>query len=223
LTRPAPAPYSRSTLASPIQPPPLFDSTPLTLGLVGGIASGKSSISRAFQRLGARALDADPLAKEFLDLPEVRRSLAAAFGDVETDGRVDHGKLAKVAFDSPESAARLNALLHPHVSAEIDRRIAAWRAGGFRGPVVIDAALLLEAGMGGRADVLVFVDTPLAIRRERAKARGWPDGELERRERLQMPLDKKRAACAYVVDNGASEAEAEAQVKALADRIAARG
>jgi dephospho-CoA kinase len=133
---------------------------------------------------------------------------------------VDHGRLAARAFDSPESVARLNAILHPFVSAEIDRRIAEWRAGGFRGPVVVDAALLLEAGMGNRADVRVFVEAPLEIRRERARRRGWPDGELERRERLQMPLDKKRAACEYVVDNGGSEAETEARVKEIALRIA---
>ncbi|MBI2923251.1 MAG: dephospho-CoA kinase [Planctomycetes bacterium] len=194
-------------------------SRPCLVGLVGGIASGKSTVARAFARHGARTIDADAIAKEILDLPEVRRALAAAFGDVETAGRVDHRKLAEKAFGSEPAAARLNALVHPSVTAEIDRRVAAWTAEGFRGPVVVDAALLLEAGMKGKMDALVYVEAPEGVRRERAKARGWAEDELKRRERLQWPLEEKRRACGHVVANGGTVEEMEGQVAALVARL----
>ncbi|NUN49873.1 MAG: dephospho-CoA kinase [Candidatus Brocadiae bacterium] len=194
-------------------------SRPLLIGLVGGIASGKSSVARAFQRRGARVIEADPLAKSLLHLPEIRPQLLAAFGDVETDGRIDHGKLAAAAFGNSESAARLNAIIHPHVSAAIDRIVEDWTREGFRGIAVLDAALLLEAGMGSRVDHLVFVDVPEDLRRKRAAARGWSEEEFVRREAVQWPVEKKRNACAHVIDNRGTEAGLEAQVDALTARL----
>ena len=193
---------------------------PYLIGLVGGIASGKSTVASAFERRGARILDADSLAKSLLDLPDARRDLAAAFGDVETGGRIDHAKLARTAFATEEGGKRLNAIMHPLVTKEIARTVEGWRAGGFRGVVVIDAPLLLEAGMKGTVDKVVFVEAPEAARRERARKRGWPDAELERREKLQWPLARKKAESDAVISNGGPVEDLEKQVEAVMKQAA---
>jgi dephospho-CoA kinase len=193
---------------------------PYLIGLVGGIASGKSTVARAFEQRGARVLDADSLAKSLLDLPEVRRSLAAAFGDVETGGRIDHAKLARAAFATAEGGSRLNAIMHPLVTKDVEKTVEAWRAGGFRGVVVIDAPLLLEAGMKGTVDKVVFVEAPEAARRERARQRGWADAELDRREKLQWPLARKKAESDAVISNGGPLESLEVQVEALMKQAA---
>lgn len=195
---------------------------PYLIGLVGGIASGKSTVARAFERRGARVLDADSLAKALLDLPDVRRDLATAFGDVETSGRVDHAKLAQKAFATPEGGRRLNEIMHPRVAAEIARVVEDWRFSGFRAIVVVDAPLLLEAGMKKGVDSVVFVEAPEAERRERARQRGWDDTELGRRERLQWPLERKKAESDVVISNGGTVAEMEKQVEEAMVRYAAR-
>lgn len=193
---------------------------PYLIGLVGGIASGKSTVARAFERRGARVLDADTIAKGLLDLPDVRRELAAAFGDVESGGRIDTAKLAKAAFATPESGRRINGIMHPRVAAEVARIVEEWRAAGYRGLVVLDAPLLLEAGMKGSVDAVVFVDAPEAARRERARQRGWADAELDRRERLQWPLERKRAAADAVIPNEGTPQELEAAVDGYLKRRA---
>ncbi|MCE9581932.1 MAG: dephospho-CoA kinase [Planctomycetes bacterium] len=193
---------------------------PTLIGLVGGIASGKSTVARAFERRGARVIDADPLAKQLLDLPDVRRELAAAFGDVETGGRVDFVKLASAAFATAAGANQLNSIMHPRVSAEIARQVERWKLEGFRGAVIVDAPLLLEAGMKNTVDLVVFVDAPEEARRKRARERGWKDGEIERREGLQWPLDRKKAESGAVIANAGAVADVEKQVDELMNRIA---
>lgn len=200
---------------------PLSD-RPYLIGLVGGIASGKSTVARVFERHGARVIDADSLAKALLDLPDVRRELAAAFGGVETAGKVDHALLARKAFATPEGGRRLNEIMHPRVAAEIARVVDGWKKDGFRGIVVVDAPLLLEAGMKKTVDCVVFVDAPEAARRERARQRGWSDEELGRREKLQWPLERKKAESDEVITNGGTVAEMEKRVEDVVAKRAAR-
>ena len=164
-------------------------------------------------------IDADAIAKKMLELPEVRRDVAAAFGDVETAGRIDHRKLAAAAFRSPSDVTKLNAIVHPHVAHAIDRQVGTWAAEGFRGLVIVDAALLLEAGMRNAVDELVFVEVPDDLRRERARARGWAEGEMERRERLQIPLEEKKKACGETVWNGGTVEEMDHLVAGIAARM----
>ncbi|MEK7467051.1 MAG: dephospho-CoA kinase [Planctomycetota bacterium] len=188
---------------------------PYLIGLVGGIASGKSTVANAFQRHGARVIDADSLAKSLLDLPEACRDLVAAFGDVETSGRIDHAKLAREAFATAEGARKLNSIMHPLVSREIASIVGNWQDAGYRGVVVIDAPLLLEAGMKGTVHKVVFVEAPEAARRERARQRGWADGELDRRERLQWSPERKRAESDAVIENSGPVENLEKQVEAV--------
>ena len=195
-----------------------MSTSPLLIGLVGGIASGKSAVAAEFARLGARVIDADAVAHDLLDDPEVRRDLAAAFGDVVTEGRIDRKKLSAAAFAGPKTVRRLNSILHPRVTSEIERVVEGWTHEGFGGIVVIDAALLLEAGMKPLLGEVVFVEAPEELRRQRAAARGWSEQEIVRRERLQMPLDEKKRLSDATVGNGGLREEMATQVKALVSK-----
>jgi len=181
------------------------------VGLVGGVACGKSMAASFFRQLGARCVDADSIARQVLGRPAVRRALARAFGpSVVAGGRIDRRGLAEKAFRTGRSVRRLNAIVHPHIAREMRRRIRA-----ARGVVLVDAPLLQEAGIDGWCDAVVYVDAPRRQRAARAAARGWPPGELARRERLQWSAARKRAGADHVVDNGGTKAAARRQIGKL--------
>lgn len=184
----------------------------LIVGLAGGVGSGKSTVARLFRNVkpSVRILDADVVGHRVRSRPAIRRALAAAFGPDILRGRgIDRRALAAAAFRSRTTVARLNRIVHPAILQEI--RQATQRA---RGWLVLDASLLFETGIDALCDRTVFVDAPRAVRRRRAEARrGWPPGELERREKFQWRPARKRARADFVVDNGGSLARAERQVR----------
>ncbi|MDH5567127.1 MAG: dephospho-CoA kinase, partial [Myxococcales bacterium] len=118
----------------------------IVIGLTGGIASGKSSVARIFEELGATVLDADAIVRE-LQSPgsPVLEEIAAAFGRelIRDDGSLDREALGAIAFGDEGARRRLNAIVHPRVAAEITRRVAAARAQG-AAVIVIDIPLLFE-------------------------------------------------------------------------------
>jgi dephospho-CoA kinase len=187
----------------------------IVVGLVGAVAGGKSTVSAFFRQLGATGADADAIGHDVLDRPAVRRAVARAFGrDVVVDGRVDRQALAPRVFAGAASLRRLNAIVHPHIARELRSRIAK-----SRGVFIVDAALLQETGADAWCDAVVYVDTPRRVRLARAASRGWPPGEMRRRERFQWSAAKKRSAADYVIDNSGSLADTERQVHALYDRF----
>jgi dephospho-CoA kinase len=177
-----------------------------TIGLVGGVASGKSTVAEMFAELGAVVLYADRTAHDVLDQPEVRDQLVARWGRgiLGDDDRIDRREVAALVFgDSPEVEGErkfLESIVHPltRIALETHRELLAGRG---QQAFVIDAPLLLEASWDSSCDTIVMVDTPEADRRKYAKKRGWPANELDRREAAQMPLDKKRHRADVVIDN----------------------
>lgn len=185
------------------------------VGLAGGIGSGKSSVAAFFRKWGARVVDADLIGHRVLDHTPIRARLVSAWGRSILDGsRVDRAALARVAFRSKRAIARLNRIVHPAIRREIRRQVA--RA---RGWVVLDAALLFEAGEDRWCDRVVYVRSPRAVRLRRTAARGWPPGELARRERLQWPAARKLKRSDYVIDNAGSRARTEEQARAIRDEL----
>jgi len=198
------------------------------VGLTGGIGSGKSTVARQLAALGAVVIDADAIVHE-LQAPgqPLLAEIAAAFGaDVlDAGGRLDRPKLAERVFGDPALRARLNALVHPRVGAEMARRLQAARDAG--APVVVlDVPLLLEgarAGGGGTAarvgmDAVVVVWVPEPVQVERTVARdGCTREQALARIRAQMPLDEKRALADHVIDNAGTPEETARQVRALWD------
>ena len=187
----------------------------LVLGLAGGVGSGKSTIAAIFKKLGSRVIDADAIGRSVIDLPRIRTKLVRSWGrEILADGRVDRAALARRAFRSKKSVARLNRMVHPEILRRIRREIA--RASGV---VVLDAALLYETGADGLCDRVLFISAPRALRARRLTTRGWAPGESSRRERLQLPAAYKRKKADYIIDNAGPKSRSERQARKIYDEL----
>ena len=191
-----------------------------TIGLVGGIASGKSAVRSILAELGCITCDSDDLAHQALRDPSVVRAISARWGErAIRDGSVDRGALAAIVFADPGERSHLEALVHPWIHA---RRRAMFSADPGAAPArVIDAPLLLEVGLHTECDSIWFVEAPIEARQARALAtRGWPASELARREAAQWPLDQKRALAHHVLCNDGDPQSLRSRVEAaLADTL----
>lgn len=187
--------------------------------LVGGVASGKSTVARAFEALGAVVVDADAEGHEVLKDAQVRQEIRQAFGDVfAADGSVDRAKLGAAVFGDAAKLERLNAITHPRIRARTQARLDAALQSDAKA-VVLDVSLLLESkAYEGKYDVLVYVACPEEERERRAEAkRGWKRGELQKRQQHQLSLDTKRALADAMIDNGGTEEATKQQVQRLWD------
>lgn len=198
----------------------------VVIGVLGGIASGKSAVARLLAGARGVVLDADELAQEALDSAPVLARLRAAFGRgvLDRGGRADREALAELVFGDPEAKRLLESWIHPLVRERIVAGLAEARAAG-RAPVVLDVPLLLENdhehGLASSCDFLVFVAAGAAERERRAVAtRKWRPGEVARREVAQVPPVQKRARARYVIDNDGSLSELESAVRRV---LAAEG
>jgi dephospho-CoA kinase len=194
----------------------------VVLGVLGGIASGKSHVARRLAGPEGVVIAADDLAHAALEAPEVRAEVVAAFGPgvVGAGGAIDRAALAAVVFRDTASRRRLEGWIHPWVRARIYAALEEARCEG-RPRVVLDVPLLLENdaqhGLVRVCDHLVFVEVDASERERRVRAtRGWEPGELARREAAQLPLDQKRRRATVVVRNEGTLAELDVAIdKAL--------
>lgn len=192
------------------------------IGLAGGIGSGKSSVSKLMASMGGLVIDADAAARAALDEPAVQAELVAWWGPkiLDAQGRVDRREVAARVFDNEKELRRLEELVHPIVAEKRRQAIAAARKNPDIRFIVLDVPLLFEVGVDDECDRVVFVEADRATRLERLKrARGWEESELDRREKRQMALDKKRSLADDIIVNNADEAECRSQVRRLIDRI----
>ncbi len=190
----------------------------VVVGILGGICSGKSAVAAMFERLGANLILADDIGHKLLLTQDIKDAIAARWGEavLAPDGRVDRRKLSDIVFAERRELSALNEILHPPIIAEIRRQLEALREGEKGGVVVLDAPLLMEAGLEDLCDRLVFVRAGEAVRQERARAsKGWTKEELLRRERFQKPLAEKRQRCHFLVANDGSEEETLKQVQRI--------
>jgi len=191
-----------------------------TIGLVGGIASGKSAVRSILAELGCITCDSDDLAHQALRDPAIVSAIAARWGDrAIRHGAVDRGALAAIVFADPGERAQLEALVHPWIHAR--RRAMFSTHPGVAPARVIDAPLLLEVGLHTECDSIWFVEAPIEARQARALAsRGWSTAELARREAAQWPLDQKRALAHHVLCNDGDPQSLRSRVEAaLADTL----
>ncbi len=201
-----PAPQDQSS--PPGQPPPRGAGT-LVIGILGGIASGKSAAGGFLAGPDGLLLSADSIAHGILATPEVTALVRERFGPgaLDAEGKPDREALAELVFDpreGPEHRRALEGWIHPRVCETIWARLRAARAAGVP-RVVLDVPLLLENdhkhGWVDACDHLVFVDAPPGERQRRALDRGWDRDELGRREAAQLPLAEKRARADFVLPN----------------------
>lgn len=191
--------------------------TMVVIGLVGGIASGKSFVASCFQELGASVLDADKIGHEVLQQSEVISAICNQWPDVRLmDGQIDRASLAQIVFsDSKESTLeKLEAITHPIIGKRIEERLEMFRLAGSKA-AVLDASVLIKAGLQRQCDKIVYVDVDLKTRKKRAVCRGWADGELEKRERYQTQVERKRKFATDILDNSGLPEETQKQVSDL--------
>lgn len=190
---------------------------PVSIVLLGGIASGKSRVASLFEELGATILDADSIAHELLETKDVRALIGEAFGaEFIANNQVDRKKLAADVFSDKDKLKILEGILHPRVFARLTEETQKLSTMKTRQVVLFDVPLAAETGMLDSVDLVVFVDTDEAIRIKRAvETRGWTAEELLRRERNQWPLEKKREAATHTVRNSQTVAEAREDVRRI--------
>ncbi len=193
--------------------------TVFRIGLTGGIGSGKSTVAAMLARRGAVLIDADAISRS-LTAPSgaAMPAIAQAFGApyVGADGALDRQAMRELAFTDPQARTRLEAILHPLVAQETDRRARAAEAAG-AACIVFDVPLLVESGRRWRArvDAVLVVDCSAQTQTERVIARSaWPPEAVERVIAQQATRAQRLAAAdATLFNEGLPLDQLEAQVE----------
>lgn len=179
------------------------------IGVTGPIGSGKSAVARLFGSWGGRIVSGDDVGHRVVDgSPRIRRQLARAFGsDILDNGCVNRRLLAERALADRQGVLTLNRIVHPALIRELNRGVRLLKKRRGTAAVVIDAALLVEWGIGRiQWDHLVGVSAPYDIRVRRLRKRGMTLAQIRRFSRAQMPWNRKRAYCDFIVKNDSSRA-----------------
>jgi dephospho-CoA kinase len=193
------------------------------VGLTGGVASGKSTVSAILAELGAVVIDADLIAREVVarGTPGLD-AVVAEFGPglLTADGDLDRPAMGALVFGDPDARRRLEAIIHPLVhrrSAELEEEA------GDGAVVVHDIPLLAEVGRAGSFDAVVVVDAPAELQVSRmVDDRGWTRADAESRIAAQATRDDRLAIATYVVDNTGTRDALRAQVEQIYAALAAR-
>lgn len=194
-------------------------------GLTGGIASGKSTVSRMLRELGAHVLDADVIARDVVEpgTPGLKAVAERFPGVLGPDGRLDRAKLGARVFGDPKERAALNALLHPLIGQEFMRRTQELAEAGAE-RVLYDAPLLIENRLHEGMEGVVLVWVPREVQKARLMARdGLDEAAAEARLAAQLPLDEKRQHATWVVDNSGGLEATRARVEEVWRAMLARG
>lgn len=172
------------------------------IGLTGGIASGKSEVSKRLAAKGVPVVDADRLAREAVAPGSAAlRAIAARWPRVVRGGALDRQALGAIVFASEEERRALEGIVHPWIRDEATRRMDEWLARGAE-QVVYEAPLLYETGSAELLDAVILVAAPQRLQRERIMRRDrlGPD-EAQARIDAQWPLDEKRERADFVIEN----------------------
>lgn len=193
------------------------------VALSGGIASGKSTIARRLEELGAVHIDADQLAREAVAAGSPGLSaIEQRFGGevIAADGTLDRAALGQIVFSSPDSLASLNAIVHPEVRRIGQQRIAEASAADPEAVVIYDVPLLVEAKVQMPWDLVVIAEAPAEVRKQRMiQLRGMSPNDAEQRIANQASDADRRAVADVIIDTGGSEDYTLAQTDALWQRL----
>lgn len=173
----------------------------IKVGITGGIGSGKTTVCRLFAALGVPVYDSDSQAKRLMEEdPQLRESLAERFGQaIYATGHLDRKMLAARVFGNPAELAALNALVHPAVMRDFERWSSMHEDTDY---VMLESAILFEAGLASYVDRTLAVVAPLELRIERTCQRdGATPEEVRRRIAAQFSEEELRARADYVVTN----------------------
>lgn len=194
----------------------------ITVGLTGGIATGKSTVAQLWQERGAAIINADQIAREVVRPGEpALAQIAKVFGQevLGRDGELERKALARLVFGDPAQLKLLNALTHPPILQLIRERIAEQKAAGV--PVIIvEAPLLIETGLHRLVDKVVLVTASVETQITRLKERdGLTRDEALARIRSQLPVEEKLRWADYIIDTDLPYPEVVRQVQDLWEEI----
>ena len=190
----------------------------LVVGLIGGIGSGKSQVAAAFALRGARVIAGDQLGQAALRDADIRARVADRWGNdvLDDKGEVDRRRLATIVFADPAELKALEAITHPWIRRRIHAEIEEARRDPAVPLIVLDAAIMLEAGWNDVCDRLIYIEAPRGVRLERVRRqRGWSEKEVAAREQAQLPLTEKVVRADHVLENSASLEHLDRQVHDL--------
>jgi len=196
------------------------------IGLIGGIGSGKSQVSRLLEEAGAVVLSGDALGHEALRQADLKARIVGGFGAdfLDEQGEIQRRKLGGIVFAQETERQALESIVHPYIKQRLREELAKARGRPGVRLIVVDAAIMLEAGWDDLCDELIFVDVPHAVRLERIRRqRGWSEKEVQAREQAQMPLTEKARRAHYILNNAGSLDDLRCQVEALLRRWGSTG
>ncbi len=176
------------------------------IGLTGGAGSGKSTVAKLFQSLGACVIDADKLGHELLDKKSpCFAKVVKTFGlEVVVNGKIDRKILGQMVFSDKRKLAELNKITHPYILKQIKEKIVIIKKSGYYGMVVIDAALIIQWGWKKRLDCIIMVNAPVRIRLERLRAKGISPDRAKRIMAHQLSPRNMRQEADRVIENRGS-------------------
>jgi dephospho-CoA kinase len=192
--------------------------TKLVIGLIGGMGGGKSELAALLAERGACVVSGDEAGHEALRQKDVRTLVVERWGEriLSPRGEIDRRKLAGIVFGQEQERKALEEIVFPRIKDQLHQQIAQAKADPNVPLIVLDAAIMLEAGWHKECDRLVFIDAPRAMRLARLKEkRGWSPAEVEDREKAQWPLLEKRNHADVVLDNSGTLERLAAQVDQL--------
>lgn len=188
-------------------------------GLTGSVASGKSTVARIFEGLGAKIIDADRIGHELLgrSLPAYQE-IVHRFGDdiLDSAGEIDRKLLGALVFSDLRKLEELNAIVHPKIVARVEQLAEEHAAAHPKDVILVDAALIFEAGIGARFHKVIVAWCRPEQQIERLMAKTGISGQAaEQRITSQMPADEKRRRADFLIDCSGSIEETRTQVESL--------
>jgi dephospho-CoA kinase len=193
----------------------------LVIGLTGSIGTGKSEAARHLEALGASVISADQVGHEaYIPNTEAWEQVVATFGEdiLQEDKEIDRRKLGAIVFSDPGQLDKLNAIMHPRMARMVADKIEVLRGQGVD-VVVVEAALLFEAGWDTLVEEVWVTDSPEEIVIERLKQRnGLSEEEARKRIHSQMDRAERLERSDVVIDNSGDMAGLENAIKELWDR-----
>lgn len=189
----------------------------VVIGLVGQVCAGKSAVSEAFRKAGARVYDADKSVHEIYGRPEVIGEVLTMFGPgvLTATGEVDRKLLGKIVFGDAAKLKRLtNEIIFPRTGSAIEEAIEAFRMSN-AAALLLDAPSLFESGRENVCDRIVYVAAPIERREAWAAKRGWAPGEIERRENMLRRDGEKRSKADALIENAGTLEDLEQDASRL--------